>query len=115
MLFDFTLLFEDINSSSLVDTWPQIADKLESIFKINYPKMQFTTTFSKEIEQFLILLRIFPYKAKRGNVPAETFYNTIKRFVIFSKVFDFLHINVLLLSEEIVYTGSKKFNLINVT
>lgn len=56
-----------------------------------YPKQKFENEWSEDINNFLILLRLLPFKqGARSIASTETFKNSVKRLVVFSNVLLFL-------------------------
>lgn len=76
-----------VNVNAFLDFWPEMSEKLNTVLNKYYPRQQFKTLWPKEIEDFLILLRLLPFKPGcRSLSSPETFQNSIKRLLVFSKV-----------------------------
>lgn len=80
-----------VNPNALLDIWPTLSEKLNKTLTQFYPKQSFETEWPEEIKNFLILIRLLPFKpGSRSIASAETFQNSIKRLLIFSKVLEFV-------------------------
>lgn len=67
--------------------WPQMSQKLDVVFGVHYSKFKFESDWSKEIQYFLMLIRLLPFKpGARSLASAETFQNCVKRLLVFSNV-----------------------------
>lgn len=89
MLFDFTnFICETINPNSFIEKWPSFSSRLKIMFESQYKSQLFATMWSTDVENILILLKLFPFKATgRNNVAsASTFPNAIKKLIVFSEV-----------------------------
>lgn len=76
-----------INSNALCEVWPGMTIKLNEALKKYYPKQAFETVWTEEINDFLILIRLLPFKpGSRSLASPETFQNCVKRMLLFSKV-----------------------------
>lgn len=77
----------EINSNAFLEIWPQMSRKLNHVLSKYYPRQTFDTEWSKEIKNFLVLIRLLPFKpGARSLASAETFQNSIKRLLVFSNV-----------------------------
>lgn len=77
----------EINSNAFLEIWPQMSQKLDQVLRKYYSRQAFDTEWSKEIQTFLILVRLLPFKhGARSLASAETFQNSIKRLLVFSDV-----------------------------
>lgn len=76
-----------MNANALIDIWPQITAQLKYVLGKYYQKQEFETDWPEDIERFLILLRLLPFKQGcRSLASTETFQNCVKRLLIFSNV-----------------------------
>lgn len=87
VLFDFNLMYNSVNENALVQKWSIIEEKLKSLMEGRLNNYQFDTQWPDEIKNFLILIRLLPFKqGGRSIASCETFLNSINRFVVFSNV-----------------------------
>lgn len=76
-----------MNANALIESWPQLIQNLKCVLDEYYRKQTFETDWPEDIEHFLILLRLLPFKqGGRSLASAETFQNCVKRLLIFSNV-----------------------------
>lgn len=77
----------DINPNAFLEIWPQMSQKLDQMLSKYYSRYAFDTDWPKDIENFLILIRLVPFKSgARTLASAETFRNSIKRLLVFTNV-----------------------------
>lgn len=77
----------DINPDAFLEIWPQMSQKLDQMLSKYYSRYAFDTDWPKDIENFLILIRLLPFKSGvRTLASAETFRNSIKRLLVFTNV-----------------------------
>lgn len=80
-----------VNPNALLDIWPTLSEKLNKILTHFYPKQGFETEWPKEIKDFLILVRLLPFKpGSRSVASAESFQNSVKRLLVLSKVLEYV-------------------------
>lgn len=78
---------KDMNANALIENWPEITQNLKFVLDKYYQKQVFETDWPDDIEWFLILLRLLPFKQGcRSLASTETFHNCVKRLLIFSNV-----------------------------
>lgn len=64
-----------------------MSQKMDLVLGKYYQRQAFQTDWPKEIETFLILIRLLPFKpGARSLANVETFQNSVKRLLIFSNV-----------------------------
>lgn len=80
-----------MNVNALIEIWPEMSQSLVEVLDKFYPKLAFEKEWPEDINRFLILLRLLPFKqGARSIASAETFKNSVKRLVVFSNVLVFL-------------------------
>lgn len=77
---DFNIRFTD-KIKKFVDIWPNLRENLRNVFRNEFKQMAFATTWPVEIEDFCILLKLFPLKNNR-----EPFVKSIEKFIVFREV-----------------------------
>lgn len=93
-MYDFNQIYNGINSDALFEAWPEMSANLTKAMSTKYQAKQFKTMWPQEIEQFLIFIRLLPFKPTgQSKEKAELFANAIKRLIVFAKVLvDFIKI-----------------------
>lgn len=89
IIFDYThYICETNNPNSFIEKWPSFSSRLKHMFESQFKSHLFATMWSTEVENLLILLKLFPFKATgRNNVtPSTAFSNAIKKLIVFSEV-----------------------------
>ncbi|XP_055307057.1 uncharacterized protein LOC129571306 [Sitodiplosis mosellana] len=76
ILFDFEILYSDIDGNAFMNTWPEIKHTARDVHDIHVPE-NIIPMNNPEILDFLHLLKFIPSRAK--------FENVIKEFIIFGK------------------------------
>lgn len=79
-MFDFGLLFKEIDDRSLFNVWPTIKHKPRELYQIRLDENVVESTNDEDILDFLHLLKFIP--ARR-----VLLLNAMKQFLVFSKVF----------------------------
>lgn len=79
---------KESNANGLQDIWLTLSQNLDFVLGKYYQRQTFKTEWPKEIENFLILIRLLPFKpGARSLASVETFQNSVKRLLIFSNVY----------------------------
>lgn len=85
---DFEERYKDLNSNILTENWHLISGELKGLLERQYKSEAFYTEWSEDVNDFLILLKLFPLKKAGRNVlaPKTTFYNSVKKLINFYEV-----------------------------
>lgn len=87
ILFEFEIRHPDVIANILLETWPQMSTNIHGVIP-SYCN-NFATAWQKDIENILMLLKLFPAnnigKYSKGTV--KTFEKATEKFIILSKVF----------------------------
>lgn len=88
ILKEFELSNEKVNCRAFFEKWPNFSTKLWDILTKHYNQHEFGTDWAKDIEEVLVLLKIFPSRQVGKNVIASdrTFENSVKNFIQFEPV-----------------------------
>lgn len=91
VLYEYTLIFKNSKETAFVEFWPSSRNKLKNYLYNKHPNKTFAITWSDEIQDFLIFLKLLPYKSVgRNNVAnTETFQDSIKKLMLFCEVIFF--------------------------
>lgn len=75
-----------------MDTWTQWKGNIEAVLVKQGGLDNFATLFDKEVEQFLMLLKLLSIRTQgRSTVPKRLNFNeTVDKLVVYNKVFLFL-------------------------
>lgn len=79
---DFELSHQEENANALIDIWPHFSQRLREICT-SEDKYKFTSTWSKDIEDILCLLKVLPSKGKSHE---KLFSNVCKKLISFCVV-----------------------------
>lgn len=88
ILKEFEQANEKVNASALLDKWSNLSYKLRRILMNHYKVNSFQTEWSADIEDFLVLLKMFPSRQIGRNVVATnaSFKKSIEQLVCFEPV-----------------------------
>lgn len=88
ILKEFELAYPGVNAAAFVDKWPVVATKLRGILTNHYKEKEFRTDWSVEVENVLIILKMFPCPQVGRNVIASnaTFEKATEKFIKFEPV-----------------------------
>lgn len=85
-MFDFGGKNPDVDSMSFLNDWPKYAAKIRAICEQD--ECLFNTGWSDNIENVLLLLKLFPIKVKRNKSKPfhEPVLESIEKFIVFALV-----------------------------
>lgn len=93
VLYDFEQAHK-LASGKLFKNWPQISENLSNVMRLHKMDTDFVTMWSKDVEKFLMLLKLLPATAKGPETLAsgiETFNRAVDKLIIFKEVRSILH------------------------
>lgn len=97
-------MFDSIDENALNNKWPAISEKLALALEGRFESFNFATQWPNEIRNFLILLRLLPFKSSANSkASTETFLNSTKRLLLFSEVLTHIFIIVAIL--QLIFTA----------
>lgn len=88
ILKEFELANEEVNCHAFLEKWPILAPKLWDVLTKHYKQNDFATGWAKDIEDVLVLLKMFPCRQVGRNVIAtnKAFETSVKTFIQFEPV-----------------------------
>lgn len=88
MTTEFELAHPTVNASAFLNKWPAIFPQLRNILRVHYREMNFKTDWSEDVENILVLLKMFPSRQIGRNVIASdaTFKKSVEQFIHFEPV-----------------------------
>lgn len=85
LLFDFKSEHEAA-SAKLIEKWPGYRSKVEDLLQFYGLKDEFATSWPKDIEEFLILLKLLPASGSKSSSGIKTFNESIDDLIKFEPV-----------------------------
>lgn len=86
ILFDFSHRFSDSDCDAFLGSWPEYRVRLKEILRNQY-QASIRTTWSEDISDLLILLKLNPARANGRNLlTIESFNKAIEKLFVFRKV-----------------------------
>lgn len=80
-------MYKSVNENALIQKWPMIEGKFKLLMEGRLKNSQFDTEWPEEVKNFLILLRLLPFKpGGRSIASCQTFLNSVNKLVLFSNV-----------------------------
>lgn len=82
-----------INASAFLDSWPRFSEQLRLVFVAHYKQKDICTDWCAEIEEVLLLLKMFPSRRAGRNVIASDamFMKSIDKLIQKEPVMHFLN------------------------
>lgn len=89
VLFEFDESFTEIDSMGFINNWQSFAIALNDILTHQYSSSLFYTNWPADIENILILLKLFPSSkvGKHALATRDTFYKASEKLIMFCEVF----------------------------
>lgn len=87
-MFDFEETYK-LSSVKLIQLWPVYSEELNNILRLYKLDGSFATMWPKDVEKFLILLKLLPTIAngpKALSAGVETFNRSVDKLIVFQPV-----------------------------
>lgn len=94
ILKEFELANPEINATAFIDKWTMFGPQLRDILTNHYKVQTFTTDWPKDVEDILVLLKMFPARQVGRNVIASdtTFKKSVDQLIHYEPVIHFTFI-----------------------
>lgn len=88
ILKEFELAYPNVNASAFLDKWLAISPQIRNILFSHYQKGNFKTDWPADVENILVLLKMFPSRQVGRNVIASdsNFKKALEEFIHFEPV-----------------------------
>lgn len=93
ILFEFEDRFKDVSSQSFVENWNKYSTAIQALFESQYDTSAFVTTWPRDIENILALLKLFPSSkvGKHCLANRATFHKASNKLFVFRTVNIHIH------------------------